>query len=321
MQENQAQQSNPMLAKIQALLNKADGTSNPDEREAYLAKAEQLMQKYSIDAAMLSEAKKLAGGKPEQPEQRITTFMPSKDKLGNQWYNLIIAVAKHYDCEFFGWTSGSGYLVGFPSNMDLVEMVYTSLRLQAMQKLDPQPNKDLGFDENVYVLHESGMKWESIAHMMNKAYHEAKELGYPLDESWELVPWDPKKKDGGRLIKACKRWCSVVGDSYRAVQSPITFQRSYAQGFLNEVRARFERLRKYREEQVAATSGAELVLFDRNKLVKDAMDALKAAMGHKDGAHYRQRIVGEAYERGQRDGRTADIGQDRMGGRGRKEIG
>lgn len=333
--------TNPMLAKIQGLLDTYQSLTdtNPEGAQAYLDKAEQLMQKYAVDEAMLSAARQLAGGIVEEPDQRVITFMPANDKLGNQWYNLIIAVAKHYDCEFFGWTSGTGYLVGFPSNMDLVEMVYTSLRLQALQKLDPKPNKRKSFDENVYMLHESGIKWQTIAHLMNQAYHEEKELGrldrlgipedtdhtwnFRVDEKkagWQEVPWDEKRKDGGKLIKAAKRWSAKIGEPYRAVQSPVTFQRSYAQGFLNEVRDRFARLRKYREDQIRSTNGAELVLFDRNKMVQDAMDALKASMGHKDGKGYRQRIVGEAYDRGQRDGRTADIGQDRMGGR-KKEIG
>jgi|SRR5690242_5267580 len=320
MFDNQPEHTNPKLATIQGLLNKAESTDSPAEREALLERAEQLMQKYSIDAAMLSEARKLSSGIAETPEQRVFEFMPANDKLGNQWYNLIIAVAKHYDCEFFGWTSGNGYLVGFPSNMDLVEMVYTSLRLQALQKLDPKPVRELAFDENVYILHEAGVKWQMIAHLMNKTYHEATEIGLPLGDGWEATPWDEKRKDGGRMIRACKRWCKVIGEPYRAVQSPVTFQRSYAQGFLNEVRDRFARLRKYREDQIKSTNGAELVLFDRNKLVQDAMDALKASMGHKDGKGYRQRIVGEAYDRGRQDGRTADIGQDRMSG-GRKAIG
>lgn len=313
---------NPMLAKIQGLLDTYQSLTdtNPEGAQAYLDKAEQLMQKYAVDEAMLSAARQLAGGVVEEPEQRIITFMPANDKLGNQWYNLIIAVAKHYDCEFFGWTSGSGYLVGFPSNMDIVQMVYTSLRMQALSKLDPKPNKDLSFDENVFILHEAGIKWQRIGFLMNQAYHEATELGQVIDRNWEVVPWDEKKKDGGRLIRACKRWCKEANQPYRAVSSPVTFQRSYAQGFLNEVRDRFAMLRKYREEQIRSTNGAELVLFDRNKLVQDAMDALKASMGHKDGKGYRQRIVGEAYDRGQRDGRTADIGQDRMGG-SKKAIG
>lgn len=324
MIDNQPEQANPMLVKIQALLNKAESTDSPDERERCLEKADQLMQKYSIDAAMLSEAKKLAGGKRETPERTGFEFMPANDKLGNQWYNLIIAVANHYDCQFFGYTSGTGILVGFPSNIEMVGIVYTSLRLQALRKLDPKPNKDLTLDENVWILHEAGIKWRVIAHLVNQAYHEAKERGIEIDSDWELVPWEidsegKGKKDGGRLIRACKRWCKEIGEPYRAVSSPITFQRSYAQGFLNEVRDRFARLQQYKQDQIRSTSGAELVLFDRNKAVRDLMDEIKKAMGHKDGKGYRQNIHGEAYERGRQDGATADIGQDRMSG-GRKAI-
>lgn len=314
-------ESNPMLSKIQGCLDTYQSLvdSNPEAAKAYLDKAEQLMQKYAVDAAMLANAKELAGGKREEPEQRIATFMQAGDKLGNQWYNLMISVAEHYDCKFLGWTSGSGYLVGFPSNMDLVEMVYTSLRMQALRRIDPKPCKDLEFDENVYILHEAGIKWKNIAMFMDQAYHEAKELGIVIDSKWELINWDPKKYDGGKLIRATRRWCKVIGEPYKAVQSPVTFQRSYAQGFLAEVRRRFEELRRYRAAQVASTSGAELVLFDRNKLVQDMMDELQKSLGHKDGKSYRQRIVGEAYDRGTRDGATADIGQDRMGG-SRNEI-
>ena len=336
---------NPMLSKIQGLLDTYQSlmATNPEGAQAYLDKAEQLMQKYTIDAAMLANATRMAGGKVEKPEERRFTFMSSKDELGNQWYNLIIAVAKHYDCEFFGWTSGNGFLVGFPSNLNLVEMVYTSLRLQAMTKLDPKPNKRLSFDENVYILHESGIKWRNICFLMNQAFYEEKELGrlerlgIPDDTDdtwnfrvnqdsagWQETPWevDEKgagKKDGGRLIRAAKRWCKEIGEPYRAVATPVTFRRSYAQGFLNEVRARFAHLRKYREDQIASTSGAELVLLDRNKLVNNALEELKKAQGFKGGKGYRVNIVGEAYDRGRQDGRKADIGQDRMGG-GKKEL-
>jgi hypothetical protein len=340
-----SEMQNPMLAKIQNLLNTYQSLlkTEPEGAQSYLEKAEQLMQKYAIDAAMLAQATQLAGGKVENPEKRPFTFMPSKDELGNQWYNLIIAVAKHYDCEFIGWTAGNGYLVGFPSNLNLVEMVYTSLRLQAISKLDPKPDRRKSFDENVYDMHEAGIKWRNIAFLMNQAYYEEKDLGrldrlgIPDDTDstwsfrvnqdsagWQVVPWEVNdkgvgKKDGGRLIRAAKRWAKKIDEPYRAVATPVTFRRSYAQGFLQEVRERFARLRKYREDQVRSTSGAELVLFDRNKLVTSTMEELKESLGFKGGKSYRQNVVDEAYDRGRQDGRTADLGQDRMSGR-KKEI-
>lgn len=318
MSENK---SNSMLKKIQGLLDTYQSLQkeNPEAAPAYLDKAEALMQKYAIDAAMLANEIEQAGGKREEPNKRDIFFMPNKDPLGNQWYNLYIAVAEHYDCKFLGWDSGTGFLVGFPSNMDLVEMMYTSLRLQALTKVDPKPDKHLTFDENVYLLHEAGLKWRNIAMLMDQAYNEARDAGIVLSPEWEPVGWDEKKKDGGKLIKACKRWCKEIGEPYKAVQSPVTFQRSYAQGFLHEVRRRLEELRRHRDEQVASTSGAELVLFDRSKAVQDMMDDLMKMLGMKKGKSYRQRLVGDAYYRGLDDGRTADIGQDRVG-RNKREI-
>ena len=35
------------------------------------------------------------------------------------------------------------------------------------------------------------------------------------------TPRGKGKKDGGRLIRACKRWCKIINEPYRAVSSPI----------------------------------------------------------------------------------------------------
>lgn len=309
---------NPMLGKIQALINKAQSTDSAAEREALLAKADELMQKYAIDAAMLAAVKKLNGGKQEDPTKDLLQFGQRGEDMLNQWYNLIIAVAEHYDCRFFGWSSGTGYLIGFPSNIEMVKMLYTSLHLHALTKLDPTPDKERMFDENVYNLHEAGLRWKDIAFLMNQAYHEAQELGFELYDGWTLIPWDEKKKDGGRLIRTCKAYATKIGEPYKATTSPILFRRSYAQGFLNEVRDRFAILKKHKEQQVASTTGAELVLVDRSKQVDVLFEELKKRDGHKEKLRS-VRVQGEAYDRGRAEGKRADLGQTRVDG-GRKGI-
>lgn len=301
---------NPMLGKIQALIAKANSTDSPQEREALLAKADELMQKYAIDAAMLSAAKKLNGGKQEEPIKDLFQFGQSGEDMLNQWYNLAIAVAEHFDCRFMGWSNGNGYMVGFPSNIEMAQMLYTSLHLHALAKLDPSPNKDLSFEQNVFELHEAGLRWRDIAHQMDKAWHEASELGIPLSDGWKLIGWDEKRKDGGRLIRACKAWAKAIGEPYIATSSPVTFRRSYAQGFLNEVRDRFSILKSYKEQQVEATAGAALVLFDRSKLVDALFDEVRG--GQKDRKS-RVKVQYDAYERGRAEGRKADLGQTRVG--------
>src|SRR3546814_2070784 len=54
--------------------------------------------------------------------------------------------------------------------------------------------RSLEFDENVYILHEAGLKWRNIAMYMDQAYHEAKDLGIVLDSKWPLVGWDEKRR-------------------------------------------------------------------------------------------------------------------------------
>lgn len=308
-----------MVDRIQALIAKAEGTDNVAERETYFAKADELMQKYAIDAAMLSAAKKLNGGKVEEPEKVLFQFGAQGEDAIGQWYNLVIAVSEHFDCKFFGWSSGSGYLFGFPSNIEMAQMLYTSLRLHGLSKMDPKPNKDLSFEQNIHDLHEAGLRWKTIAQLMDQAWHEAKELGIPLADNWVEIGWDEKRKDGGRLIRACKAWAKAIGEPYRATSSPILFRRSYAQGFLNEVRDRLSILQAYKEQQVQATTGAALVLFDRNKLVDDMFELYKQLNGIKD-RRSSVRIQGDAYDRGRAEGRRADLGQTRVGTE-RKGIG
>lgn len=313
---------NPMIDKIQALLNNAESLREKGQDEAanaYMAKADALMAKYQIDAAVLAEAQKGKAKPVEMPERVRFQFGRDKDPIGNQLYNLCIAVAEHYGCNFHGWTNGWGNFIGLPSDIKFAQMVYTSLRLQLMRKIEPQPNLDRSFDENVYILHEAGINWERSCSMLNAARAEGiKANGY---EPWPYVEWHEKKKDGGRLIRACKRWCKEIGDTYRAVQTPVTFQRSYALGYSNEVRIRFVELRRYRDAQVGSTTGAELALRDKKSLVDDAFDKYKEDLGIKESkGGYHQRIIGESYYRGQSDGRTADIGQTRVGDNGRKEL-
>ena len=310
---------------IQALLNNAESmeSSNPAAAKTYREKAERLMQKYRIEDAMLASRKK-ASGVQVDPEKRHVTFSSNQDVLGNQFYNLYIAVAQHYGCEFIGFQSGTGYLVGFPNDMDLVEMVYAGLRLNVLSAIDPKPDRTKPFDENVYILHEAGINWEKIAFLMNQSFYEGLELEGAAPMDWSPVPWETDekgkgKKDGGRLIRAAKRWCKVIDEPYRAVQTPVTFRRSYAQGFLQVVRERLRELKRHQQDETKSVVGAELALRDRSAVVLSTFDEVKTSLGIKKQGSYHQKIVGEAYGRGRRDGSTADLGQTGVGG-SKKEL-
>lgn len=302
------------MEQIQALLNTAASLEdeNPAAARSYREKAERLMEKYSIEDAMLAK-KREAEGVADLPSQRHITFCRDKDELNVQYYNLLIAIANHNKCQFIGFSNGTGYLVGFEKDMDLVEMVYASVRLQLITKIDPKPDSRKSFDQNVYDLHEAGINWRKIAYLMNEVYdgHDSSGILSALDPKWEYVPWDVDsdgkgRKDGGRLIRAAKRWCKDNGLTYRAVQTPVTFRRSYAHGYLRTIQARLAEMRQHRKDE-RKSSGAELVLVTRATKVDNAFDQLKSDLGISKDKAYKINLNGEAYYRGAKDGKDADL--------------
>lgn len=121
-----------MVAKVEALLNKAASTDFEAEAESLTAKAEELMSKYQIDAAALSVGKTI-----ESKPTKVT--VPQSDVWARQMRYLM-----HVCCEHFGVTDLTPYrkknrimdLYGFEDDVQMAVMLYESLRLQAIRSLD-----------------------------------------------------------------------------------------------------------------------------------------------------------------------------------------
>src|SRR6266536_5424573 len=113
------------LDRVRALLAKAESTGFPEEAETYTAKAQELMARYSIDYALLS----VRAGAPEEPVgRRVGVDNPYEAPK----VLLLDAVASAHRCRSF-WSSAFGFVtvVGFPSDVDAVELLFTSLLVQA----------------------------------------------------------------------------------------------------------------------------------------------------------------------------------------------
>lgn len=311
------------MDRVQAMLNKAEATDIEAEAQTYREAAARIMKKYQIDEAMLAQAR-MAEGVDDKPDTRRITFADSFSPLLEQLFSLACATANHTGCEFLGFWSGEGYMVGYEKDLDYAEMMYASIRLQLLQRVDPKADPHKGYDENVYTLHEAGIKWQSIAHMMEQARYNAPVRSQA--ESWPVTPWEVDgqgkgKKDGGRLIRAAKRHCRDNGLEYVAIADPKKFRRSYADGFVSEIRMRLWDLEKVgKEVRSTAGSGAELALVGRSDRVKKAMEDLEMLHGiHKsqqkdDGKKKTKKYVPpktdwSAYDRGSNDGKRADLGR------------
>jgi hypothetical protein len=114
-----------MLNRIRALLAKAESTEFPEEAEAFTAKAQELIARHSIDAALLAAT----GATREEPAGcRIGIDRPYPEAKSSLLHHVASANrCRTVWCPEFAVTT----VFGFDADLRAVEMLYTSLLVQA----------------------------------------------------------------------------------------------------------------------------------------------------------------------------------------------
>ncbi|SEN05083.1 Protein of unknown function [Actinacidiphila rubida] len=135
-----------MLGRIRALLAKAESTGFPEEAEALSAKAQQLMAAHSIDEALLGDAGGTGGYGPGA--RRIGVDRPYEGAKAL----LLDAVAAANRCEAV-WASEFGFstVVGHAADLDAVELLYTSLLVQADRALHRGRSRSRDYRESFLI--------------------------------------------------------------------------------------------------------------------------------------------------------------------------
>lgn len=124
------------LDTVRKLLAKADRAATPEEAEVYTAKAVELMARHGIDTALLADADP---GRDEIGGQRLTVQGPySAGKA-----RMLAWVASAMRCRALLHQTWDGKVeivtvFGFASDRERVELLYTSLLLQATAQLSHQ---------------------------------------------------------------------------------------------------------------------------------------------------------------------------------------
>lgn len=125
------QETNPRLAKIRALLAKAeDPAASREEAESYFAKAAELMAKYGIEQAMLADANPGF----DRPADRVIRVEGSYtvDRIG-----LLHCILRPLGLQGIRLRDANGKLApevhvfGYEADIQRAEMLFTSLLLQA----------------------------------------------------------------------------------------------------------------------------------------------------------------------------------------------
>jgi hypothetical protein len=121
-----------MLGRVRALLAKAESTEFPEEAEALTSRAQELMSRHSIDDALLAAAGSGAAGPGQASGRRL--FLDSPYEVAKAVLLDVVAGANR--CRAI-WHKNLGLstVLGFPGDLDAVELLFTSLLVQATTAL------------------------------------------------------------------------------------------------------------------------------------------------------------------------------------------
>ncbi|MEQ1873001.1 MAG: DUF2786 domain-containing protein [Ilumatobacteraceae bacterium] len=116
------------LRLIRAMLAKAEATDFEAEAETFTAKAQQLMTRHSIDAAMMASAAKGTAHAAGIESRRVHIDNP----YGDEKATFLSAIASVNGVRaVWGPKCGFSTLVGFPVDLRLTDVLFTSLLVQA----------------------------------------------------------------------------------------------------------------------------------------------------------------------------------------------
>ncbi|HMK12532.1 MAG TPA: DUF2786 domain-containing protein, partial [Acidimicrobiales bacterium] len=122
--------ADPVLTKIRALLAKAESTTFEAEAMAFTAKAQELMTKHAVDAATVQGARSQAAGTPN------VIRVPIDAPYTNAKARLLAVVASATRCRTVELGGGGlAEVIGMPCDLAAVELLFTSLLVQAQAAL------------------------------------------------------------------------------------------------------------------------------------------------------------------------------------------
>ncbi len=126
-----------LLAKIRALLAKAESTTFDAEAEAYTAKAQELMARHRIDRALLADAAPVDDG------DVVARRIGIDDPYASAKYLLLAGLAQVNGARAV-WSKalGSATVFGFPVELDIIEELFTSLLVQATAAMQREGSKE-----------------------------------------------------------------------------------------------------------------------------------------------------------------------------------
>jgi hypothetical protein len=247
-----------MLEKVRALLAKADSTEFAGEADVFRAKADELMTRYAIEQWQLDQAntKRSQSSKPIREDWDLAIW--SDSKFRNDLYWMLSSLATHCRCVVGhrGVSFGSRKMpmYGLKSDLNWLNMLYTTVALEVARRLDPAVNPNGEPGEEVFKQRQAGIDWPRITERMFEAglvkpTSKDSEKVLKYREVWGAldgpITWHDLKRSGSwedmknRLANWNRRYIKQHGlEGQRNYVRPEIFQRSFIAGFRDEIERR-----------------------------------------------------------------------------------
>jgi len=247
-----------ILDMIRKLLAKADhANTEPAEGDAFRTKAEELMRKYRIE----EEQALAVDPQTIKPELR-KFFVGANGEFISPHYGVFNRLAAYcgVQCKS-AWAYSDearshqlyGMAVGYPSDLRLLDLMYTSARMIFSERLEPSKDNDLSDQVNCYRMRSAGMERNRIANAM----------------------WGSSMKDGkaaGLVAKYYREECLARGQdpvvAGRGLNAKV-YRDEYAWSFVQALG-----LRLRRAQEGADSTGGRIQLAGREERVAEAFYAL-----------------------------------------------
>jgi hypothetical protein len=261
-----------ILRKVRGLIAKANSTDHEGERRVFMAKADELMEKYAIDQAMLRMGENKNARVVVRRDMDISWWSELSDidfeARSNIWwlFKRCVDFCRCYTAErAMNFRQGNCPVYGMDSDLSYLDMLFTDLLLQMVDHIKPKYDPSLSMGQNVMRAKEAGMKYIDIAVW----------LGHP---EWRVPNGTGgyKTADNGKMLREYKQYLRTLGKLPSDVVSihPTTWQVSYVEGFCVMVRTRLNDMIKLRAGGTGDDNSMALVVRD----IRDqAMEAFNEA--------------------------------------------
>ena len=217
--------------RIRALLERAGHSQTPEgERLACLEKADAMMAKYRIDAAIINFDTVANGTRKPTHRDVEFNYLAYSDMSGfirNIWNSVHLAFGVEWESIQSDDDIERVRIVGFEHQLDMAEMLYTQISIAFVNLLMPRWSSKKTFAENVYDIKTSGRSWRELIGMA------------PPEE--KLVPGS-----SGRLIRIYKEEARRRGVEFsgRHSHEPERYRVSYATSFTRRIQDRLQAMLK-----------------------------------------------------------------------------